>query len=331
MVGGNPMGYKVFTEEQVQHFIEKGWVKLEQAIPRETALAAQDVVWTFLKERHGIDKDDQSTWTKGKVHLFQTGELYETPEFMSCNTERLFDGIEDLVGEGRNKERVPNAGFGTLPVNFYDGKDRPWTVPKRGWHYDGDFFTHYVDSSEQGLLVLGIFSDIGVQGGGTLVVEGSQHVVAKVLSDHPDGLTYAEANQAAIHSNPWLAELAGASTHQKYSVSNVSHSYNSIFDENEGTDPNAARVEKFMNQTYETPEGYKLRVVETTGHTGDVIMVHPFLLHAASQNHSGIPRFLGNRKNSLYRRMNLHRDNPADYSAVETAIRNALFPAVTSN
>jgi hypothetical protein len=50
-------------------------------------------------------------------------------------------------------------------------------------------------------------------------------------------------------------------------------------------------------------------------------MVHPFMLHAASQNHSGNPRFIGNRKHSLKDRMKLHRENPADYSPVEAADR----------
>jgi hypothetical protein len=300
------MSYKVLTEAQIQHFIDKGWVKLEQAYPRENALAAQDVVWRYFKEKFGVDKNDSSTWTKSRIHLTnkqETQKFYEQPEFMACNTERIFESIEDLVGRGRCMNTgVPNARFGTMAVSFKS--DGPWNVPNFGWHYDGDFFTHYVDSLEQGLLVLCLFSDIaGPQCGGTLLVEGSHNVVAKVLNDYPEGLNHRDANKEVFESDPWLQELVGLK---------------------EGA-PGTNRIEKFMNQPYQHPDGYELRVIEPVGDAGDIILCHPFVVHAASPNTLGTPRFLGNRRNQLVRRMKLHRENPAEYSPVELAIRNALF------
>ncbi|NHN35394.1 hypothetical protein [Paenibacillus agricola] len=300
------MENKVLTDAQVQHFIEKGWVKLEQAFPRENALAAQDVVWNYFKQQFGMDKHDRSTWKKPRIHLTniqETQKFYDRPEFMVCNTELLFDAIEDLVGRGRCiNTGVPNARFGTMAVSVYS--DVPWDVPTTGWHYDGDFFTHYVDSLEQGLLVLCLFSDIaGPQCGGTLLVEGSHNIVAKVLHENPDGLHHREANKKVIESDPWLRELVGLTE----------------------KDPGTNRIQKFMNQTYEDPNGFQLRVIEPTGNAGDIVLCHPFVLHAASVNTLGTPRFLGNRRNQLTRRMKLHRENQAEYSPVELVIRNALF------
>jgi len=38
---------------------------------------------------------------------------------------------------------------------------------RTNWHVDGDFFHHFLDSKEQGLLPIVIFSDIKTGGGGT--------------------------------------------------------------------------------------------------------------------------------------------------------------------
>src|SRR5690625_3598990 len=125
------MAFKVLTEEQVQHFIERGWVKLEQAYPRDKALVAQDVVWKYFKEKFGVDKDDSNTCTKPRIHLTniqETQQFYDQQEFMTCNTERLFGAIEDLVGHGRCiNTGVPNARFGTMAVTFKT--DGVWDVP----------------------------------------------------------------------------------------------------------------------------------------------------------------------------------------------------------
>lgn len=300
------MTHSVLSEAQIQHFVEKGWVQLEQAFPRENALAAQDVVWRHFKQKFGVDKSDRNTWTTPRIHLTdiqETQKFYEQPEFMSCNTERLFGAIEDLVGRGRCVNTgVPNARFGTMAVTFYS--DDPWDVPTVGWHYDGNFFTHYVDSLEQGLLVLCLFSDIsGPQCGGTLFVEGSHNVVAKVLYQNPDGLDYREANMKAFETNPWLRELVGSTKET----------------------PGTNRIEKYMNQPYDDPDGYQLRVVEAMGNAGDIVLLHPFMIHAASPNTLGTPRFLGNRRNQLVKRMKLHRDDPTEYSPVELSTRHALF------
>jgi len=64
--------------------------------------------------------------------------------------------------------------------------------------------------------------------------------------------------------------------------------------------------------------------VEATGEAGDVVMLHPLMLHASSQNVSGIPRFMTNPCVPLKDPLNLHRDNLADFSPVEQGILRAL-------
>src|SRR4030095_56493 len=115
-----------------------------------------------------LEKDANSSWPT--IHLC---EVYNEPIFKACETQRLAGAIEDLVGEARwsLKHRPPNGGG--WPVNFAVGAARPWTVSSSGWHWDGMERKHFVNSPEQGLLVLPCFSDVASHGGGTLIATGS--------------------------------------------------------------------------------------------------------------------------------------------------------------
>lgn len=291
------MAYKVLTEEQVNQFMVRGWVKLERAFAVEDALAAQNYIWRQLSLR-GIQKDDPSTWTEPLVHI---RENYASEEFNRCNTERFVDAIEDLVGEGRYALKGTEVMWGWWPVNFFEGGDAPWDIPTSGWHYDGQQFHHYINSPDQGLLCIPLFSEIRPQGGGTLIAEGTHHIVAKVLNDHPEGLSHREAVTKSIHAHPWLAELTGAAPAS-----------------------GEERVEKFLNRVYQDPAGFEMRVVETTGKPGDVVLCHPFVFHARSHNKLRIPRFMCNRTTPLKEPMNLNREREDDYSPLERSIRQCL-------
>jgi ectoine hydroxylase-related dioxygenase (phytanoyl-CoA dioxygenase family) len=198
------------------------------------------------------------------------------------------------------------------------GADRPWDVPRNGWHYDGIHFRHYVDSPDQGLLLLCLFSDIRHKGGGTFAVEGSHHLVARILKDHPEGLESREANQLS-RQHPYIAELTGANEQSQEQPKDI---YAEV-EEAPAADLN--RIDKFLNTTYHDPEGYSMRVIETTGAPGDAILCHPFLIHSPSQNHLRVPRFLCNRTTPLKERMNFNRPNLEDHSPLELSIRRSVF------
>ncbi|MES4792449.1 MAG: hypothetical protein C4321_05200, partial [Chloroflexota bacterium] len=244
-------------------------------------------------------KEDRATWTEPMVHI---KEAYSEPVFQACNTERLADVVEDLVGRGRWRSRGQPGNWGWWPVNFALGADQPWDVPTSGWHYDGQHFRHFVDAPDQGLLLLCVFSEVQPQGGGTLVAEGSHWLTARVLAQHPDGMEHQEVLRLIPQTHPWLAELMG-----RVPPANSSES----------------RRERFMERTHHDPDGTALRVVETTARPGDVFLCHPFLYHAPSQNHRREPRFMCNRTTPLKERMQLNRPD-GDYSPVEISIRMAL-------
>lgn len=314
--GVTNMGLKVLTNAQVEQFMELGWVKVEEAFPREKALSAQQVIWEQVEKR-GVLQNDKSTWTQEMVRI---NEGFDTPEFRDCNTEKLQDAIEDLVGEGRWRYRGDPVHWGWWPVNFSLGGDKPWDVPTAGWHYDGQHFRHYVDSWEQGLLCLCIFSDVQPQGGGTVVAEGSHKVIAKILAQYPEGLEHQEAIRLVKH-HPWLAELSGFDSDPNQSDPIYSDGDHEAVASKDGVN----RIEKFMNHTFTYADGIQLRVVDTTASAGDVLLCHPFLFHASAPNTRGVPRFMCNRTTPLKERMNLNRVNSGDYSPLELSIRNAIY------
>ena len=156
-------------------------------------------------------------------------------------------------------------------INFGLGADAPWQPPSPdvgGWHKDGDFFRHFLDSPEQGLLTIVVWSDIYPKSGGTFVAcDSVQHVAQRLYMNIQKGL------------------LPGG--------------FGQLID----------KCEDF---------------VEITGEAGDVVLLHPFILHAASQNPSGRARFITNPPVGLREPMNFNRENPDDFSPVELGVLHGL-------
>lgn len=64
--------------------------------------------------------------------------------------------------------------------------------------------------------------------------------------------------------------------------------------------------------------------VEVTGDIGDVVLLHPLMLHTASKNHTRIPRVITNPPVYLKEPFEFARENPDDYSLVELKTLKAL-------
>jgi hypothetical protein len=302
------MKYQVLTDADVEQFIELGYIRLKEAYPRQAALEAQDFLWDRVVEQYpeyGLKKDDPETWqavlekdASGTWPTIHLREFYNGPLFKACETQRLAGAIEDLIGVGRWALKNEPHNWGWWPINFAVGAAQPWTVASSGWHWDGMGRQHFVNSPEQGLLVLPCFSDVASRGGGTLIATGSHKIVSRYLSRFPEGQPNNVAISECAAEHPWLAELTGK------------------------TDTAENRIQKFMETTTNDGQGTELRVIETIAEAGDVMLAHPFMFHAASQNHSGKPRFMCNRAAPLTAPMELNRPN-GDYSVLELSIRKA--------
>lgn len=252
------------TDAEIEHFLEHGHLVLHECFSREFAEA-----WTSNAfQRLGYDPNDPATWEQEIVHMPATQRVP-----MDEIAPKAWQAACELLG---GIDRVAPCSWGdSMIVNFHKGADRPWQPPSPesgGWHKDGDFFRHFLDSPEQGLLTIVIWSDIEPQGGGTFAAADSVAPVARLLAAHPEGVLPGGAPEASF----------GSLIHQ---------------------------CRDFR---------------ELTGQIGDVVLIHPFLLHASSQNHSGKARFITNPPVSLREPMQFDRANPVDFSPVERAILRGL-------
>ena len=267
--------YRALTEAQVNSFLERGYLVVPGCV--DQTIAQRWIARAY--ERLGYDPHNPSTWQEEITWMYHESGLP-----ISTIAPRAWDAILDVIGgEARIETRVWRAPQNLYPVdsfNWYDamipnfrrGADRPWTPPSAqsgGWHKDGGYFRHFLDSPEQGLLTLVMWSDIPHQGGATFVSPDSVGVVARHLVEHPEG----------INPEDW----------QYQPLIEQCHAFE-----------------------------------EVTGKAGDFVILHPFILHASSQNTLRIPRWLTNPPLVLKEPFNYNRADPADYSLVERATLRAL-------
>lgn len=209
-----------------------------------------------LWPRLGYSSSDRSTWSNERIHLQGT-----THEHASTFAPLAWGAICDLLG-GEDRIDTSTGGWSDafiVNLGVPGAETMEGTNDGRqlwGWHVDGDFFVHFLDSREQGLLVVPLFSDIVRGGGGTVVAPESIGLIAKYLHAHPEGV------QPAFGGGKWFIEQA--------------HS-----------------CSEFM---------------EVTGKAGDVVLMHPFMLHSASRNFLRIPRVITNPRVGLKRPFMYGRD-----------------------
>jgi hypothetical protein len=172
------MSNQVLTSGQLDQFMQSGWCQVEDCFSPEAAKQKRDL-WV---EEHGLDPANPLGWGKEIIHSFLKQD-FSARDF----APKAWAAAEDLVG----KDSFEDWRWSSFIVNIRLGRSDPWRMPpkeKGGWHVDGDFFHHFLDSPEQGLLILQIFSDIEPEGGGTVISEDSWPSVTRVLYDHPEGL-----------------------------------------------------------------------------------------------------------------------------------------------
>ncbi|EEB98224.1 hypothetical protein MPER_02310, partial [Moniliophthora perniciosa FA553] len=137
--------------------------------------------------RLALDPHNESTWTKERIHM-----PFHRREEVARFAPKAWDAMQDLLGgEDRIDEKCSTWGDSFI-VNFgtpeLEGAEPIHPRDLGNWHIDGDFFVHYLDSPEQALLVIPIFSDIKPRGGGTFIAPEGIDLVARYLAKHPEGV-----------------------------------------------------------------------------------------------------------------------------------------------
>ena len=176
------------TNEEVNQFIEQGFVKIENAFPSELAVACREILWRDT----GCDPNDAGSWTHPVIRL---GNYSEEPFRQAANTEKLHIAFDQLVGKDR---WLPRGGLGTFPIRFPNPSD----PGDAGWHADAGFYGDdgsmrlNVQSKGRALLMLFLFSDVGLNDAPTRILSGSHLDVPLLLTPAgDDGLTFLELAQ----------------------------------------------------------------------------------------------------------------------------------------
>lgn len=201
--------------------------------------------------------------------------------------------MQDLLGEGRIDEAHSTWGdsfilnLGTPELEGGGRSSSPQELDN--WHVDGDFFVHYLDSPEQALLVIPLFSDIQPRGGGTFISPDGIDLVAKYLAAHPEGVVPVPGQRLVPSTSAY---------------------------EDPADDPDSWSHMAAVKQC--------TRFAEMTGEVGDVVLLHPLMLHSASKNHIRAARVIINPPVSLKTPFNFGREHPNDFSLVELKTLRAL-------
>jgi hypothetical protein len=177
------------TEAQIDHFINKGFVKVENAFSTELAAECRALLWKAT----GCDLHDPATWTQPVIRI---GELALEPFKKAANTPVLHHAFNQLVGKD---VWLPRHTLGSFPIRFPSKEPATDT----GWHVDASFpgedATDYfqwrinVHSKGRGLLMLFLFSDVEDRDAPTLLKSGSHLDVARILKPKGEkGLSFME-------------------------------------------------------------------------------------------------------------------------------------------
>jgi ectoine hydroxylase-related dioxygenase (phytanoyl-CoA dioxygenase family) len=243
--------------ETIEHFGEHGWMRVRAAFSTDEAAAMRAAVWRVLADV-GIREDDPGTWTSERPEHLQ--HLKDDAAFQAVGSPRLLEAI-DAVLEGQNYQLPKHWGacFLAFPTHH------PWNVPSRGWHIDANYVSAL--SPPGGVRTHALFGDVMPRAGGTLIISGSHRLVHKYFQDDPPPSgTRGAGYRKRLQGHPYIGELhAGGSAGE--------------------------RVTRFMDRA-EDHGGISLQVIENTGSAGDVILLHPLLLHVATPNTGSRPRFL---------------------------------------
>lgn len=172
---------------QIAQFIQQGFVRIDNAFPRELADAGRAIMWRDLP----CSEHDPSTWTRPVVRLPGYGEAPFREAINMPVLRRVFDQI---AGPGRWRTR---NNIGTFPVRF----PHPDDPGDAGWHVDlsfpgddcdpnerHDFSAWRVNINSRGraLLMLFLFSDVDEDDAPTRIRVGSHLPMARYLAPAGD-------------------------------------------------------------------------------------------------------------------------------------------------
>ena len=269
---------ELLSEEEACSFIQDGYVVVKGAFSQGIAERITSNAWSVLKRDHEIEQSDPSTWRQLPHGYIRTAHS-DFRIHLESEAPRALAAQADIVG-GRTRlpQNGSRLGFSSgIISNFCVDAFPAWKPPnpkQNGWHKDGWHFRHFLDSPEQGLLTVPLYTEILPKSGGTFIAKDSIAHVARLLAAYPQGF-HADSVQGSGYLIPYLIEQC------------------SEFE-------------------------------ELIGEPGDMVILHPFMMHRVSINPTDRPRFIANNAVVLNEPMCFNREAGDDYSLAELVVLHAL-------
>lgn len=182
----------MLTAEELEVFERDGIVKIPSAFSADDAARMRDVLWHELSARHGMDRDDRSTWTPARPTGLKTAKSSRTAN--AVLGPRVRSALDGLLGEWLEPRHQ-----GQVLVTMPEGV--PWAVPHRQWHTDVGF-----ESPTEAVKIWALLGDLEPGGGGTPQVAGSHRVIARFLTTTEEREFKAVRDQV-LRSDPWFRNL----------------------------------------------------------------------------------------------------------------------------
>ena len=179
------------SDQQIEHFVASGYVKIENAFSREQADTCRSILWQSL----GLSPNRPDTWIEPVIRIEEISlepfiRVANTPTLTTAFTQLAFDNWE------------PPTSIGGFPIRF------PCRQPAMdtGWHVDAsfpgdvpeDYFEWNINIQSRGrsLLMLFLFSDTTAKDAPTRLSVGSHIDVAQCLAPYgSSGLTFVRLSE----------------------------------------------------------------------------------------------------------------------------------------
>ena len=252
----------MLTPTERSEFHRLGFLRLRGAIPEGEVELVHARIWEDLKQRCGALRSDPATWPgmnpKGINKLPRSGTFGPT-----CSPA-VGKGIDDLLGADSWEKPDP---WGSVLISF--PSKGLWSLPDKSWHLDLAGCAVRAEAGEiPGIQVFAILESLVPQGGATVALAGSHRLVRR-LAQHPELIgegRSGDIRKAVDKAVPSLRALWSRET-------------------------NVDREERYLRKAVEF-DGVSVKVAEFTGEAGDVILMHPWIFHAAAPNCGNVPRIV---------------------------------------
>ena len=232
-----------------------GVLRLAAFFPVAEIAAMADALWADLERRFGIARDRPETWSKVRPGQFQAVE--RAGAFSGLGSTAMLGLADSLLGAGAWE---PPKRWGQPLVTF---PSETWDLPRVMWHLDYPA----IEARPGALPALKLFTflePVPPHGGGTLYVAGSHRLAMEAARGRRRAIPSSKVRQRLEADHPWFARLwaiAGDEVHALIGVDTL-------------------------------VAGVEVRIGEMTGDPGDLVVMHPAMLHGLAHNALDRPRMM---------------------------------------